>query len=159
MRYIYRMRCPFCKKDDVKVIDTRLSDEGFAIRRRRQCNMCKRRFTTFERLLDIGFKVQKKGGLYEPFDPEKVRQGLKRACWKRPVTDEQIEETVNRVEQRVYGREEMVIESQELGEIVMEELMRLDQVAYVRFASVYREFADVNDFVGELQMMQQRRKK
>jgi len=144
------MRCPFCREDNDKVVDSRLSENGFAIRRRRQCLSCNRRYTTFERLLEIGLKVTKKSGIQEPFDPEKIRVGLQKACWKRAISDEQIEKVISDVEQEVYSNFDTEIESGVLGEIVMEQLMKVDQVAYVRFASVYREFKDVNDFVDEL---------
>jgi transcriptional repressor NrdR len=151
------MRCPYCREDNDKVVDSRLSENGFAIRRRRECLSCERRYTTIERLLEIGLKVIKKNGVPEPFDPQKIRVGLQKACWKRPVSDEQIESVVSNVEQEVYSNYDMEIESGVLGKIVMEHLINVDQVAYVRFASVYREFKDVNDFVDELRPMLQRK--
>lgn len=147
------MRCPYCRHDDDKVIDSRASDDGFAIRRRRVCNQCGRRYTTYERLSESDLKVVKKGSVREPFRPEKIKRGLQKACWKRPISDEQIEHAVAAVERRVYSNFDSEIDSQELGNIVMEELAKLDQVAYVRFASVYREFTDVRDFVDELTPM------
>ena len=144
------MRCPFCREDNDKVVDSRLSENGFAIRRRRLCLSCNRRYTTSERLLDIGLKVIKKNGILEPFDPQKIRAGLQKACWKRAISEEQIEKVISDVEQEVYSNFDMEIESGVLGEIVIEQLMKIDQVAYVRFASVYREFKDVKDFVEEL---------
>lgn len=147
------MRCPYCRHDDDKVIDSRASEDGFAIRRRRVCNQCGRRYTTYERLSESDLKVVKKGSDREPFRPEKIKQGLQKACWKRPINEEQIEQAVAAIERRVYSSFDSEIDSQELGNIVMEELAKLDQVAYVRFASVYREFTDVRDFVDELTPM------
>ena len=145
------MRCPFCREDNDRVIDSRVVDEGFSIRRRRHCLNCGRRYTTYERPEEIAIKVVKKDGCREPFRREKIRQGLERACWKRPISDEQIDRLVSDIESDVYADFESEIESRTLGELVMEHLRDLDQVAFVRFASVYREFKDVNDFVHELQ--------
>lgn len=148
-----RMRCPFCKRDNDRVTDSRASDEGYAIRRRRECLSCKRRYTTYERLEEDVIKVVKKDGAREPFNREKIRQGLERACWKRAVPSEQLEKIVVEVENEVLTSFETEIESRRLGEMVMERLALVDQVAYVRFASVYREFKDASDFVQELQPM------
>jgi transcriptional repressor NrdR len=112
---------------------------------------CKRRYTTYERLEELAIKVIKKGGIREPFSREKIRLGLARACWKRPLSDDQIDTVVAEIESDVYANFETEIGTQQLGEMVMEYLGRLDQVAYVRFASVYREFKDVHDFVEELE--------
>lgn len=150
------MRCPYCRVDNDRVIDSRASEDGFAIRRRRECLQCKRRFTTYERLEEVGIKVVKKDGVREPFDREKIRRGLERACWKRPVSDEKINDAVAQVESEVYAAYESEIDSKVLGELVMQRLAELDQVAYVRFASVYRRFKDVRDFVDELQPMLRR---
>ena len=147
------MRCPFCRVDNDRVIDSRASEDGYAIRRRRECVGCKRRFTTYERLEEMGIKVVKKNGIREPFLREKIRAGLAKACWKRPISDEQIEAVVTEIESDVYANHESEIDSHELGEIVMRRLAQLDQVAFVRFASVYRQFKDVRDFVDELQPM------
>jgi transcriptional repressor NrdR len=145
------MRCPYCRVDNDRVIDSRVSQDGFAIRRRRECSHCKKRFTTYERLEEMGIKVVKKNSIREPFDREKIRAGLAKACWKRPVSDEQIEQIVSLVESDVYATGEGEIESHLLGEMVMQRLAKVDQVAFVRFASVYRRFQDVRDFVDELQ--------
>ena len=145
------MRCPFCQTDNDRVLDSRSSEEGYAIRRRRECMQCKRRYTTYERLEELAIKVVKKDGIREPFSREKIRRGLARACWKRPLSDDQIDTVVAEIESDVYANFESEIETQELGGMVMEHLGRLDQVAYVRFASVYREFKDVHDFVDELE--------
>ena len=145
------MRCPFCQTDNDRVLDSRSSEEGYAIRRRRECMQCKRRYTTYERLEELAIKVVKKDGIREPFSRDKIRRGLEHACWKRPLSDNQIDKVVAEIESDVYANFESEIETQQLGEMVMEHLGRLDQVAYVRFASVYREFKDVHDFVEELE--------
>lgn len=147
------MRCPFCQLDNDRVIDSRASDDGFAIRRRRECLNCKRRYSTYERLEEMAIKVVKKNGEREPFSREKMRQGLARACWKRPISDEQIDGVVAQVESEVYVKFDREVESEHLGALVIQYLGELDQVAFVRFASVYREFTDVRDFVEELQPM------
>lgn len=144
------MRCPFCRQDHDRVVDSRIVDDGFSIRRRRHCLNCGRRYTTYERPEEMAIKVVKKDGCREPFAREKIRQGLARACWKRPISDEQIDKLVSDIESDVYADFESEIPSRVLGDLVMEHLRQLDQVAYVRFASVYREFQDVNDFVHEL---------
>jgi transcriptional repressor NrdR len=150
------MRCPYCGKDHDRVNDSRASDDGFTIRRRRECLHCKRRFTTHERVDETGIKVVKKNGVREPFDRAKIRVGLTKACWKRPISDEQLEGIVAHVESYMYANCDGEIESSKVGELVMERLAHVDQVAYVRFASVYRRFKDVRDFVDELQPMLKR---
>ena len=145
------MRCPFCRTDDDRVIDSRAGDDGASIRRRRECLVCRRRFTTYERIERQLLMVVKKDGGREPFDRDKIKRGLARACWKRPVTEDDIERTVSALEGRLYGEYESEVPSPVLGERLMELLKELDQVAYVRFASVYREFKDVRDFVDELE--------
>ena len=147
------MRCPYCHTDNDRVIDSRASQDGYAIRRRRECLACKRRYTTYERIEELSIKVVKKDGVRETFAPEKIRQGLAKACWKRPISDEQIEATVATIEGEVYASFEIEVGSGELGELVMRHLRVLDEVAYIRFASVYRQFKDVRDFVEELQPM------
>ncbi len=147
------MRCPFCREDNDRVIDSRSVEDGFSIRRRRHCLKCGRRYTTQERPEEIAIKVVKKDGCREPFQREKIRQGLARACWKRPISDEQIDRLVSDIESVIYAEFDSEIESRTLGDLVMEHLRQLDQVAFVRFASVYRQFKDVNDFVEELQPM------
>ncbi|MBC8351043.1 MAG: transcriptional repressor NrdR [Planctomycetes bacterium] len=147
------MRCPFCQVDNDRVIDSRGSEDGFAIRRRRECLDCKRRYTTYERLEEMAIKVIKKNGEREPFSRDKMRQGLARACWKRPISDEQIDGVIAQVETEVYANFDTEVESEYLGGLVIRNLGDLDQVAFVRFASVYREFKDVRDFVEELQPM------
>ncbi len=147
------MRCPFCQLDHDRVIDSRASDDGFAIRRRRECLKCRRRYTTYERLEEQQIKVVKKSGIREPFQRDKLRQGLAKACWKRPISDEQIDAIVAAVETQVYADFDVEVESQLLGDMLMEQLRSVDEVAFVRFASVYRQFKDVRDFVDELQPM------
>lgn len=147
------MRCPFCRKDNDRVIDSRSCQDGAAIRRRRECLACQRRFTTYERPEEATIKVVKKDGSRAPFSREKIQRGLERACWKRSITVRQIEKTVNAIENDVYESFESEIESRELGLIVMEHLRELDEVAFVRFASVYRQFNDVRDFFEELRPM------
>lgn len=144
------MNCPFCRVDNDRVIDSRASEDGMAIRRRRECLDCKRRFTTYERIEEPAIKVVKKDGTRVPFERDKIKRGLEKACWKRPVSDEQIEAIVNSVQSELMAKFENEVESRWLGELVMQHLRKLDQVAFVRFASVYREFKDVRDFVDEL---------
>jgi len=147
------MKCPYCHTDNDRVIDSRSHQDGFAIRRRRQCVGCKRRYTTFERAEESTIKVVKKDGVREPFDREKIKRGLEKACWKRSVREEQISAVVSAVENTLYDTLETEVESHLVGEMVMDHLRQLDQVAYVRFASVYRQFECVRDFVDELQPM------
>ncbi len=147
------MRCPFCGDDNDRVTDSRTSQDGYAIRRRRQCLDCKRRFTTYERIEQVDVKVVKKDGVRDPFDSDKLRQGLAKACWKRPVSDDQIANVVSEIEREIFTNFDAEVDSSRLGEMIMEKLRQIDQVAYVRFASVYREFQDVRDFVDELQPM------
>lgn len=150
------MKCPYCREDNDKVIDTRAAEDGYTIRRRRQCLTCERRYTTYERPAEFDLRVIKKDGEREAFQPEKIRSGLQKACWKRAVSEEQIFAVLTKVEQEVFSTFEHEIPSDELGEIVMKYLAEVDQVAYVRFASVYREFKDVRDFVDELSPMLRR---
>ena len=145
------MRCPFCRADNDRVIDSRAGDDGASIRRRRECVGCRRRFTTYERVERHLLSGVKKGGDREPFDRDKIKRGLAKACWKRPVTEEDIEGVASALEAELYGTYETDVPSDVLGERLMELLKALDTVAYVRFASVYREFKDVRDFVDELE--------
>ena len=147
------MKCPYCRRDQDRVIDSRSSEDGFAIRRRRECLSCKRRYTTYERLEELDLKVVKKDQVREPFNRNKIYSGLAKACWKRPISDDQILALVAELEQEIHARDEGEIDSRSIGEMLMERLKELDQVAFVRFASVYREFKDVKDFVEELQPM------
>jgi transcriptional repressor NrdR len=144
------MKCPFCGAIDNKVIDSRLSKDGNAIRRRRECIVCIRRFTTYERLEEIPIMIIKKDGRREIFSRDKVRSGIQRACEKRDVSMNIIEEFLDDLERDLRDTGEKEIPSTAIGEKVMEKLHEIDDIAYVRFASVYREFKDVNDFVSEL---------
>ena len=147
------MKCPYCHIENDRVIDSRASEDGCAIRRRRQCNGCRRRYTTYERVEPTSMKVVKKDGIRVPFDRNRLKQGLEKACWKRPISDAKLEAIVLEVENQVEMRFDTEVESRYLGEQVMRQLRELDQVAYVRFASVYRQFQDVHDFVEELRPM------
>ncbi len=140
------MRCPFCGSLESKVIDSRESKKGISIRRRRECLACKRRFTTYEKIEEIPYMVVKKDGSRQPFDSQKLLRGMMKACEKRPIQISQLEEIVEEIESKLQERPEKEIEASEIGEHVMERLKGLDKVAYVRFASVYREFKDVSDF-------------
>ena len=144
------MKCPFCRVDNDRVIDSRACQDGFSIRRRRECLACKRRYTTYERIEEAAIKVVKKDGSRVPFCREKIKSGLERACWKRPISDKEVERAVSAIENDVFSTFENEIESRRLGEIVMDHLRDLDQVAFVRFASVYRQFEDAGDFFDEL---------
>ena len=147
------MRCPFCRSDNDRVIDSRAGDDGASIRRRRECLSCKKRFTTYERFERQFLAVVKKDGEKEPFDRDKINRGLAKACWKRPVTEDDIERVITTLETELYGAYESELPSGVLGARLMELLRQLDQVASVRFASVYREFKDVRDVVDELEPM------
>lgn len=146
------MKCPFCQSMETKVIDSRLNQLGDLIRRRRHCNICGGRYTTYERIEEIMPNIIKKDGGREPYSRDKLTGGIQAACLKRPVTTQQIENIVSNIEKRVqaYGLKE--IPSKAIGQMSMAALHQLDKVAYVRFASVYREFQDVDEFVAELQM-------
>ena len=144
------MKCPFCGGDSTRVIDSRPSDEGASIRRRRQCDDCRRRFTTYEKVEAIPLVVIKKDNTREPYDRAKIESGVFRSCHKRSVSVEEITKLVDEVENIVFSKEEKEIPSHFIGEIVMDKLKELDAVAYVRFASVYREFKDINTFMDEL---------
>ena len=147
------MRCPFCQADNDRVTDSRASEDGYAIRRRRQCLACKHRYTTYERIERTHLKVVKKDGTRVPYDRNKLKLGLEKACWKRPISDAQLEGILWDLENQVETQFESEVESRYLGELVMARLRELDQVAYVRFASVYRQFEDAHDFVDELRPM------
>lgn len=144
------MKCPFCAYIDSKVIDSRLSKEGNNIRRRRECGECERRFTTYERIEEMQPLVVKKDGRRQPFDRVKILAGIQRACEKRPVSSEAIEKIIDRIELSLLESGERETESSRIGEAVMAALRDLDEVAYVRFASVYRQFKDINEFMSEL---------
>ena len=152
------MKCPFCVELENKVIDSRLSNQGAVIRRRRECLGCQRRFTTYERVEEILPMVVKKDGRREAFDRKKVLEGLKHACQKRPVGAEQLEAVVDGIERRLQEMGEKEVPTSVIGETVMRELARLDEVAYVRFASVYRSFKDLGEFMTELKELIHERK-
>ena len=144
------MRCPFCGEREDKVIDSRVSREGDVIRRRRECVACERRFTTYERVEEVLPQVVKKDGRREPFDRLKIMSGLKRACEKRPIATEELERVADGIEARLQEEGRKEVPSREIGEAVMEALRELDAVAYVRFASVYRDFRGVDEFTQAL---------
>src|SRR3989338_369527 len=145
------MNCPFCQHGESSVIDSRDSKEGEMTRRRRECDACHKRFTTYERVEELLPMVVKKDGRREAFDRMKIVGGIKKACEKRPISQEKIEETVDRIEREIVEMGEKEVPSKEIGERIMKSLHSLDQVAYVRFASVYPEFKDVNHFMKELE--------
>lgn len=152
------MKCPFCDELEDKVVDSRMAKEGEVIRRRRECLGCKRRYTTYERVEEILPVVVKKDGRRESFDRAKILAGMKKACEKRPISTATIEAATDRIEKRIQEMGESEIESRVVGEEVMKELHQLDQVAYVRFASVYREFKDIDQFMDELKSLAQQRR-
>ncbi len=147
------MRCPFCSHIEDKVVDSRESKDGDSIRRRRECLGCGRRFTSYERIDEIPYMVVKKDGKRETFDRNKVLAGLFRACEKRPISTGQLEEIVDEVEKDVQDSLDRELATSEVGKIIMRRLKALDKVAYVRFASVYLEFADVSEFMSELKQL------
>ncbi len=147
------MKCPFCNHSESKVIDSRESKKGLSIRRRRECVACKRRFTTYERIEEIPYMVVKKDGSRQPFDGQKLLRGLLKACEKRPIPMRKLEEIVEEVENKVQEKPDKEIKAAEIGLYVMDKLKELDKVAYVRFASVYREFKDVLEFKQELESL------
>ena len=152
------MKCPFCDELEDKVVDSRMAKEGEVIRRRRECLGCKRRYTTYERVDEILPMVVKKDGRRESFDRTKILAGLKKACEKRPISTATIETVTDRIEKHIQEMGETEIESRIVGEELMKELDQLDQVAYVRFASVYREFKDIDQFMDELRTLAQQRR-
>ena len=144
------MKCPFCLSEDDKVIDSRSSNEGKSVRRRRECLKCKKRFTTYEYVEEVPLMVIKKDGRRESFDRNKITSGILKACEKRPVSVEKVDLLVDRVEKELQKSFDKEVKAQVVGELVMDRLHRLDEVAYVRFASVYRQFRDINQFMKEL---------
>ena len=153
------MKCPACGYNETKVVDSRLSAEGTSIRRRRECLKCEKRFTTYEYVEHVPLMVVKKDGRRQPFDREKIISGLVKACEKRPVSIDKIEEMTVDIERTIQKRYDREVNSKDLGEIIMEKLAMLDEVAYVRFASVYRHFRDVNQFMDELKLILDKEKK
>lgn len=148
------MQCPFCKAPDTRVIDSRLAEDGEQVRRRRECERCSQRFTTFEKAQLLMPNIAKSKGRVEPFKEEKLRHGIASACFKRPVSEEQIDHAVDTVMRKLRHTGERDVPSRQVGEWVMEELHNLDQVAYVRFASIYRSFQDANAFAEEAARLQ-----
>lgn len=153
------MKCPFCAEENTKVIDSRPADDNNSIRRRRQCEKCGKRFTTYEKLETIPLVVIKKDQMREPYDRSKIERGVFRSCIKRPISVDQINELVDSVESAVFNLGEKEVESKKNGEILMDKLQQLDPVAYVRFASVYREFKDVNTFMDEIKKLLEKQQK
>lgn len=144
------MKCPFCSEQETKVIDSRPADDNSSIRRRRQCETCGKRFTTYEKVESIPMIVIKKDNNRETYDRTKIEKGILRSCNKRPISIDQINNLLNEIETEIFKYDEREIPAQKIGEIVMDKLKNLDPVAYVRFASVYREFKDVNTFMDEI---------
>ena len=144
------MKCPYCSATDTRVIDSRPAEDGSSIRRRRCCDECGKRFTTYEKIETIPLIVIKKDNNREQYDRSKIEGGILRACYKRPISAADIQKTIERIETEIFSREEKEIPTSVIGEIVMEKLKELDEVAYVRFASIYREFKDVNTFMSEI---------
>lgn len=147
------MRCPFCGSIEDKVMDSRMSQDGDNIRRRRECLECTRRFTTYERIEVVAFKVVKRDNVREDFDRSKILAGIFKACEKRPVSPEKIEQTVSEIEKQINANFDREVSSREIGNLVMERLRDIDHVAYVRYASVYRQFKDINQFVTEIRTL------
>ncbi len=147
------MKCPFCGHNEDKVIDSRSSEEGRSIRRRRECLNCKRRFTTYENIEEASLMVIKKDGRREPFDRKKILAGIKKACEKRPISTQRLEELADKIEYTLQSKFEKEVDASQIGELIMELLYDLDEVAYVRFASVYRQFKDINQFMKELKSL------
>jgi transcriptional repressor NrdR len=151
------MKCPFCGYLDSKVMDSRPTDEGSIIRRRRECPSCKKRFTTYERIDELPIMVIKKSGNREVFDPHKIINGLIKACEKRPVTMEVLQNIAYDVEKELKNSMEQEVESRKIGEMVMKRLKNVDEVAYVRFASVYRQFKDINSYIEEIKKLKKQK--
>ncbi len=147
------LRCPFCQTDESKVVDSRATEDGSSIRRRRECSSCRKRFTTYERIEERPLLVIKKNGEREHFERSKILNGIMRACEKRPVSLEQMESMTADIENALRDRGEREVESVLIGEMVMEKLRNTDEVAYVRFASVYRQFKDLNSFISTIQQL------
>ena len=144
------MKCPYCNNDNHKVVDSRTSGEGRSIRRRRECEKCDRRFTTYEHVEETPLMLVKKDGRREPYDRKKLLTGVTKACEKRPISTEKIEKLIDAVEMDLQKKYEKEVKSKDVGELVMTKLHDLDEVAYVRFASVYRQFKDISHFMKEL---------
>lgn len=144
------MKCPYCSDDDTKVIDSRPADDNNSIRRRRQCERCCKRFTTYEKLETMPLMVIKKDNSREAYERSKIEEGIVHSCHKRPISIQQISTVIDEIENQIFNMEEKEVETSAIGELVMQKLKAMDEVAYVRFASVYREFKDVNTFMEEI---------
>lgn len=151
------MKCPFCGNMESKVMDSRPTEEGTIIRRRRECPSCKKRFTTYERVDELPLTVIKKSGIREVFDTHKIINGLIKACEKRPISIEMMQEIANDIEKELKNNMELEVESKKIGEMVMNRLKELDEVAYVRFASVYRQFKDIDSYIEEIERLKSNR--
>ncbi len=147
------MKCPNCNNPDTKVVDSRAHEENTVIRRRRLCEACKNRFTTYERASEISLAVRKRDGTLEPYERSKIKTGILRSLTKRPISDKKIEELLDEIENVIIPSQGGEIKSKLIGEVIMEKLKELDEVAYVRFASVYREFRDVSTFINEVKKL------
>jgi len=147
------MRCPFCENEEDKVIDSRPSQDGRSVRRRRECEKCGKRFTTYEYIENVSLTVAKNDGRREYFDRQKLQRGIELACNKRPISLKKITSLVDEIEEELQGLSKKEVTSKEIGELVMKKLKSLDEVAYVRFASVYHKFKDINEFLNELQSL------
>lgn len=147
------MKCPFCGNNETKVLDSRPTEDNTSIRRRRECINCLKRFTTYEKVEDLPVYVIKKDGSREAFNKRKIMSGILKSCEKRPVSVGEIEKMIDEIEKQIYNTMEQEINSNDIGELVMEKLKKLDDVAYVRFASVYKQFKDINTFIDELQKL------
>lgn len=147
------MKCPYCNYDEDKVVDSRSSHDGMVIRRRRECTKCVKRYTTYERIEEIPLRVIKKDNSREDFDRQKLMSGILKACEKRPVSIEQIETVVDEIEKALESRYDKEVKSGEIGELMMRKLKELDDIAYVRFASVYRQFKDIEQFMNEVKTL------
>jgi len=159
IKEVIQVRCPFCENPDTKVIDSRPTEEGHAIRRRRECDHCGKRFTTYEKVEEITLMVIKKDGRREAFDRSKIMKGIMAACQKRPVPVSEMEKAVDEIERGLNNMMEKEVDSNFIGELVMEQLKKMDEVAYVRFASVYRQFTDASTFIAEIEKMLENGKK
>lgn len=147
------MKCPACSYNETKVVDSRLSGDGSSVRRRRECLKCEKRFTTYEYVEQVPLMVVKRDGRRQPFDRKRIISGLVKACEKRPVSIDKMEEITLEIEREIQKKFDREVNSKDIGEIIMEKLAQLDEVAYVRFASVYRQFRDVNQFMSELEII------
>lgn len=152
------MKCQYCGCLESKVVDSRLNEDGTVIRRRRECVSCGKRFTTYETIETSPVLVVKTNGERQAFDPEKIKKGIMKACEKRPVAVQQIDDIVNDIKKQIYNSMEQEVSSKDIGEMVMNRLMKIDEVAYVRFASVYRQFKDIHSFMCELKKMKSKNK-